>query len=124
MRQFAYKRFDTPSELKENIKSYLAKNAEQKIKVIEAKPGLKIKSLDKKSLNLALKEYLYKRKLLSGIIKEEIRKAFVELKLNLRTPMCYQARLMLIRKKHVIGLMWILSAWFHEGLAPSKFRNE
>jgi ParB/RepB/Spo0J family partition protein len=83
MRQFAYKKFTSTNELKNRIKDFLypknaAKNAHTKISKKENASG---NSHDKKSMKKVLNAYLEQQKLLSEIIKEEIKKAFVELNL-------------------------------------------
>jgi hypothetical protein len=78
MRQFAYKRFVSNSDLKTALKSILTPKV--KIKAKRADPAQK-DGVDKKAIRLSLNEYLSKQKLLSNVIKDEIRKAFSELKL-------------------------------------------
>lgn len=73
MRQFAYKKFASFEQLKEVMHNYL--NPKDNL------PSKKKKPLDKKNLRIALQLYLSKQKVLSDIIKEEIKKAFVELNL-------------------------------------------
>lgn len=73
MRQFAYKKFASHEQLKEAMHNYL--NPRDNV------PTKKKKALDKKNLRIALQSYLSKQKVLSNIIKEEIRKAFIELNL-------------------------------------------
>lgn len=85
MRQLAYKKFDTTTELRGAIKGILSPKIEEKrkkvdIPVVESRTSQKTGS-DKKALKSLLNDYLSKQKLLSGLIKDEIRKAFVELKL-------------------------------------------
>ncbi len=82
MRQFAYRKFDSAAELKANVKNYLMPKAKAKV-TVTPKPEIEEKAYepDKKALKLALKEYLAKEKFLSDVIKDEIKKAFVELKL-------------------------------------------
>lgn len=82
MRQFAYKKFTTNSELKAAIKTVLM----PKSKGIKAKKKL-TKEVehnllpDKKVLKSQLRTYLSGQKFLSKLIKDEITKAFIELKL-------------------------------------------
>ncbi len=70
MRQLAYKKFNTTSELKEAIN-----------KIINGPQKSKKELTSKKSYKLALNQYLSKQKFLSDLIKDEIKKAFIELKL-------------------------------------------
>lgn len=84
MRQFAYKRFDTATELRNCIKSFLNPKNKKKAENPPLKSAASKSSTstyDKKVLKSALNDYLAKQKLLSGVIKNEIKRAFVELKL-------------------------------------------
>lgn len=82
MRQFAYKRFSSSAELKAAIKEVLSPKVESKKKKQESSATLEQKgAFDKKAIKSSLNDYLSKQKLLSGVIKDEIRKAFAELKL-------------------------------------------
>lgn len=82
MRHFAYKKFQSSSELKVSIKSYLSPNTKTKIsKAVRTTNTAANLGLDKKSIRIALRNYLAKQTVLSGVIKDEIKKAFVELKL-------------------------------------------
>ena len=76
MRQLAYKKFATTAELKAAIKSYLLPKA----KIISTK-AKNNNTQEKKSRRVELNNYLTKQKLLSNIIKDEIKKAFVALEL-------------------------------------------
>ena len=82
MRSFAYKKFGSPLELKNSIQQYtmpkakIAGKERSKLSVSVAGPRS-----DKKAVKSALTTYLSKQKLLSKVIKEEITKAFIELKL-------------------------------------------
>lgn len=82
MRQFAYKKFASNSEIKNTIKKLLMPSPK------ESKPRAKkiamvnsVQLNDKKNIKNNLKEYLLKQTLLSQVIKDEIVKAFEELKL-------------------------------------------
>lgn len=77
MRQFAYKKVNSQSELKAAIKSYL--NPEVKKPAPKAKITAPIQ--DKKVRRTALTNYLAKQNKLSSIIKDEIQKAFLALDL-------------------------------------------
>ncbi len=77
MRQFAYKKFANASELKASIKAMLA----PKIKEKSSKKISNNALPNKKDIKNELKAYLLKQNLLSDLIKEEITKAFAELKL-------------------------------------------
>lgn len=86
MRQLAYKKFDTTAELRTAVKGILSPkvDAKRKKNAVDAKSDGKDESKnapDKKALKTALNDYLSKQKLLSGVIKEEIKKAFIELRL-------------------------------------------
>ncbi len=82
MRQLAYKKFESNSDLKAAIKNLISPKSEGKQKKASTpshgEPKL---NFDKRTIKVALNEYLSKQKLLSGIIKKEITKAFTELKL-------------------------------------------
>ena len=71
LRNLAYKKFANHDELKSHILNMLKKPDIKKDK----KPS------NKKQLKQSLNQYLAKQKLLSDVIKEEITKAFIELKL-------------------------------------------
>lgn len=77
MRQFAYKKFVSDHELKAGIKAFLLPKAKKD----NHKKNHSSAIYDKKILKSELKSYLAKQKLLSELIKNEITKAFVELKL-------------------------------------------
>ncbi len=79
MRQFAYRKFTNPSELKEAIKSFLAPQAKTKPKTTKIKAASA--SQDKKARRTELTSYLAKQKKLSNLIKDEIKKAFIALEL-------------------------------------------
>jgi ParB/RepB/Spo0J family partition protein len=82
MRQFAYKRFSSPLELKNHIKSFIS--PKPKMNKTVRKPlndNRKEIALDKKAIKASLHEYLNRQNLLSAVIKAEIKKTFVELKL-------------------------------------------
>lgn len=80
MRQFAYRKFKNDHELKLAIKSLLApKTSAPKPKTRLAKVTAKID--DKPARRTALKNYLSKQNLLSQLIKDEIKKAFMALDL-------------------------------------------
>jgi ParB/RepB/Spo0J family partition protein len=82
MRQFAYKKFGSLGELKSAIKNLLAPKETKKNPLKSNSSSLaSTTNLDKKSIKTALDSYLSKQKLLSGIIKDEIKRAFIELKL-------------------------------------------
>jgi len=83
MRQFAYKKFETAAELKASIRHFLAPETKSKKapRVPTAAAESKAQELDKKSLKVALRDYLAKQKFLSDVIKDEIKRAFIELKL-------------------------------------------
>lgn len=80
MRQFAYKKFSSQSELKSSIKSLIAPKSitKPKIETTRKKPSIE---LNKKAVRSSLNDYLTKQKYLSTVIKDEIKKAFTELKL-------------------------------------------
>lgn len=84
MRQFAYKKFDTVAELRSSIKGFLNPKS-KKLKVEAPQPRASTAKatpmLDKKAMKEALTDYLSKQKVLSAVIKSEIKRAFVELKL-------------------------------------------
>lgn len=82
MRQFAYRRFVSAAELRDSIKSYLTPKTKLKKDKLEQSPKSQpAVGYDKKAIKAALGEYLAKQNLLSGLIKDEIKKAFVEMKL-------------------------------------------
>lgn len=81
MRQFAYKKFGSTGELKSAIKNLLTPKNVQKKSELKSISSSSTTNLDKKSMKVALDSYLSKQKLLSGLIKEEIKRAFIELKL-------------------------------------------
>jgi ParB/RepB/Spo0J family partition protein len=77
MREFAYKKLNTTSDIKNAIKNYLA----PKTKKIST-PALKNSSgHEKKACRQALNSYLAKQTKLSSLIKDEIKRAFTELEL-------------------------------------------
>jgi ParB/RepB/Spo0J family partition protein len=81
MRQFAYRKYSSQKELKDAIeKCLIPVGPKKKPKKIQAISEVSIQP-DKKSLKSALSLYLSKQNLLSEVIKEEIRRAFIELKL-------------------------------------------
>lgn len=81
MRQFAYRKFAHEDELKDAIRKLItpasAKKDKKSIKTSLKADGI----LDKKAIKQALTTYLGQQKFLSEIIKDEIKKAFSELKL-------------------------------------------
>ena len=80
MRQFAYKKFASDSEMKVAIKYQInppAKKESAKTKRV----AVAAKGSDKKSMRVELEGYLAKQKVLSGLIKDEIKKAFMAMKL-------------------------------------------
>lgn len=81
MRQFAYRKFASDSALKEAIRKVL--NPGNKIKVVKNRivKTKEAASFDKKVIKQSLTAYLSQQKFLSEIIKDEIKKAFSELKL-------------------------------------------
>lgn len=81
MRQFAYKKFNSDQEIKAAIKLHIApKNAKPTKKVTA--PVKKARSVeDRPARRQALKGYLAKQHLLSKLVKDEIRKAFIALEL-------------------------------------------
>jgi ParB/RepB/Spo0J family partition protein len=82
MRQFAYRKFATPMDLKNSIQGYISpkqKPASKRARSVLTESSEV--SNNKKAIRSALKTYLAKQKLLSSVIKEEIERAFVELKL-------------------------------------------
>ena len=82
MRSFAYKKFNSVSELKSSIQQFIgpkSKKAAQKTPNVKA--SYKTMPGDKKAVKTALTSYLVKQKTLSKVIKDEITKAFLELKL-------------------------------------------
>lgn len=81
MRQFAYRKFASPADLKNAIESYGAPKQISKIKRAKSSSSVGGSATDKKAVRLALNAYLAKQKVLSNVIKEEIERAFVELKL-------------------------------------------
>ncbi len=82
MRQFAYKKFSTAAEMKTAIKTVLLpKTKENKSKKRVSKESIQVGSLNKKELKAQLRIYLNSQEFLSKLIKDEITKAFVELKL-------------------------------------------
>lgn len=76
MRQYAYKRF-SDGELKEAIKKYMAPSA----KKVKKQAVNENTAVDRKAMKQALSAYLLKQKFLSEVIKDEIKRAFSELKL-------------------------------------------
>lgn len=78
MRQFAYKKFSSEQELKSAIKSY--GNAGSKGNLEKSK-ATSSKNNDKQTRRIALRGYLAKQNLLSQLIKDEIKKAFIALEL-------------------------------------------
>ncbi len=83
MRQFAYRKFASSTELKNSIKGLLvpkAKVVKPRKKVVIATVNA-VPAFDKKAMKNELKSYLAKQDVLSSVIKEEITRAFVELKL-------------------------------------------
>lgn len=82
MRQFAYKKVNSASELKAAIKNYLLPKNKIPAKNLELTKNKIVNSTqDKKTRRTALISYLAKQKMLSSIIKDEIKRAFVELEL-------------------------------------------
>ena len=86
MRQLAYKKYDSVSDLKIAIKSILSPKSVAKKKRSETSTSVESKfdlkqRVDKKAIKVSLTDYLAKQKLLSAVIKDEIRKAFSELRL-------------------------------------------
>ena len=81
------KKYDTTADLKVAIKSLLGPKQLTKSKrsdktpIVASKKSETKAGVDKKELKASLNDYLAKQKLLSGVIKDEIRKAFVELRL-------------------------------------------
>lgn len=81
MRQFAYKKFNSAQDLKAAILAHLSPSVPKaKLSPARASRG-NPQSIDKKAIKAALQNYLNKQVVLSSIIKEEIQRAFVELKL-------------------------------------------
>lgn len=76
MRQFAYKKFAHDHDLKAGIKAFLAPKAKENLKKTQL-----VALPDKKFIKAELKSYLAKQKVLSELIKDEITRAFIELKL-------------------------------------------
>lgn len=82
MRQFAYKKFAQPNELKNAIKAMLTpKTKVSKAKAVAISAPAASTLPDKKAIKAELRSYLAKQNLLSELIKDEIMKAFTELKL-------------------------------------------
>lgn len=81
MRQFAYKKFDSPHALKTSIKNY--DQPKTKLKALKKNDlaSRPVAESDKQQIKNALVSYLSKQKLLSEVIKDEITKAFSALKL-------------------------------------------
>ena len=80
MRQFAYKKVSSASELKAAIKSYLSpKTRPPRTQAKSAQAQISLQ--EKKERRAALTAYLTKQKKLSSLIKDEIKKAFAELNL-------------------------------------------
>lgn len=80
MRQFAYKKVNSSNELKAAIKSYLAPKPKTPIKSPTSTKPL-LPAQEKKARRAVLTAYLAKQKKLSSLIKDEIKKAFIELNL-------------------------------------------
>lgn len=81
MRQFAYRKFSNETELKEAIYSLTIPAKSKKSEKIQIVNLKKVDYGDKKAIKQALTSYLGQQKFLSELIKDEIRKAFSELKL-------------------------------------------
>lgn len=82
MRQFAYKKVASMNELKSAIKSYLAPKPKKNTKALDTKQAKTPEPTnEKKARRIALTKYLAKQNVLSSLIKDEIKKAFVELDL-------------------------------------------
>lgn len=89
MRQLAYKKYSSPSDLKLALRRILSPKAKldaKKTKAVAKAASVDVKTnakhgVDKKAIKTSLNDYLAKQKLLSGVIKDEIKKAFIELKL-------------------------------------------
>lgn len=82
MRQLAYRKFNSTAELKTAVKQIIAPKPKTNAKISASKHvASTITVADKKQVKNALTDYLSKQKLLSSVIKDEIKKAFIELKL-------------------------------------------
>lgn len=82
MRQFAYRKFVSTTELKNAIEAYCTPKQVNKIKRAKSSGSAESSIAgDRKAMRAALNAYLVKQKLLSSVIKEEIERAFMELKL-------------------------------------------
>lgn len=82
MRQFAYRKFSGEQDLKEAIKRLAIPRVKTKKTKLTQSVNTKTRSADeKKALKQALTTYLSQQNLISELIKDEIRKAFSELKL-------------------------------------------
>lgn len=79
MRQFAYKKFNTAQDLKAAIIAQINPQKTKRSSTRVARSNSP--SIDKKAMKAALQNYLNKQSVLSSIIKEEIQRAFIELKL-------------------------------------------
>lgn len=77
MRQFAYRKYEDDKTLIVAIKEFLKPTQIAK----KAKPSQRAGEHQPKVVKESLEKYLAKQKYLSSLIKDEIRKAFVELKL-------------------------------------------
>lgn len=78
MRQFAYKKIASSAELKSYINSFLKPKEKKSNNQIGRDQAT---GIDKKAIKASLNDYLTKQKLLSDVIKDEIKRAFLELKL-------------------------------------------
>ena len=79
MRNFAYKKFASTAELKAAIRSFISPKSKQ-AKATTPKKTTNL-SQDKKARRVELTNYLAKQKMLSSLIKDEIKKAFAALEL-------------------------------------------
>lgn len=78
MRQLAYRRFSSSNELKRTISHMVSGTRDVKAKKTRSK-GEPAHSVDRAKLNADLQAYLKGQKLLSTVIKDEIKKAFMSL---------------------------------------------
>ncbi len=81
MRQFAYKKFTGTAELKNAVKGLIAPKSKVAKPKKNAAAVAQVPVFDKKIMKAELRAYLAKQNILSSVIKEEITRAFVELKL-------------------------------------------
>jgi ParB/RepB/Spo0J family partition protein len=77
MRQFAYRKYEGDAQLKNSIKKML----EPAAKKVKTRSKVVAPVMSNAKVKESLEKYLAKQKVLSSLIKSEIRKAFVELKL-------------------------------------------